>query len=1044
MMKNVRHVLLHLYLLLQSAIAFAQLTAPSFEHYTIQEGLSDNNVLCITQDKLGYMWIGTENGLNRFDGNTFSVSYHNADSNSIPANFIRELKKVDSDNIGILTSKGFQCLNSQTLKSRNYLVPVLPASDVHLNSLADVAQQGDSAWALSTATGFYVMNKNGRLIFRYDHFMPGNSTGNVLGTGYGRDVFALPDGNVLAYYRDNGIALYQPAIGKYTTLDMKLPSAWSGFYGPKEGGMSCGQVDADHFILIRFRDNTITWYNHRLKQEVVSTVPFKMLDNFTYESRIFRLTDSTFAVNSGVVGFYIFHLNRKTGAITFNKERYLKEYKCNYLFADKEQRLWVGTSIGLLCQKKTPPFFAAYYLNNDTAVRYAHFNSIFRYKNLLYIGHFSRKISLTIVDTAGMHIVRNLSFFSKDALWNEVYSIQQYYPDTLYIGTNGGLLWLDTRTYHYGKVKVPPVMAGKNLFVGPVMSNGDAWMVSPLEGIVIRYNIRSRAFTCYTSGTKPALPFDMAKHLAYDAYGNVWFSGHGLARWNNREQRFDTLITAYQGLNRQEDNILTMSADKRGSLWLHSVENGLQEYRIGEKRFINYSLAEGLPSNVLASVSNVEVKGKIWFFTTNARIGNINLQTKRLTTYGQTDGIPDEISRARFIYYDEEANKCYALTSNYLLVFSPDDARVKVPVHPIIIEQIKASGIVCNYPGDTIRLSYDQNDLAIRYTQISYTKTAGYHFFYRLNKDAAWVPLDNQRTIYMNRLSPGKYMFQIRSADRYQDEQIKQLLIVIRPPFWQTWWCRILALLLLTGGIVIVLKWREHILNRVNEEKLNARQKELELALMNQQLAEMEMKALHAQMNPHFIFNCLNSIKGMIVYNRNAEASRYLNHFAHLIRENLDHSRRSFITLQQNISYLHHYLKMEQLRFADFEYEMKVSRQLNTHNIHIAPMLLQPLVENAIWHGLQTLEEKKILQITFSRSGNQLICCIEDNGVGINNAAAAKEETSHLSMGVDNIRKRILLLRQKYKINCLLNFTDKSDKGQGESGTIVTLIWEIT
>src|SRR5580698_974630 len=134
------------------------------------------------------------------------------------------------------------------------------------------------------------------------------------------------------------------------------------------------------------------------------------------------------------------------------------------------------------------------------------------------------------------------------------------------------------------------------------------------------------------------------------------------------------------------------------------------------------------------------------------------------------------------------------------------------------------------------------------------------------------------------------------------------------------------------------------------------------------------MKALHAQMNPHFIFNALNSIREMILQDDNQNASRYLTRFARLIRLTLEHSKQTFITLHQHIEYLESYLEMELLRFADFTYHIEISPGIERNDIRIAPMLIQPLVENAIWHGLRPKQGEKRLDIRFYVSCHQLIC----------------------------------------------------------------------
>ena len=195
---------------------------------------------------------------------------------------------------------------------------------------------------------------------------------------------------------------------------------------------------------------------------------------------------------------------------------------------------------------------------------------------------------------------------------------------------------------------------------------------------------------------------------------------------------------------------------------------------------------------------------------------------------------------------------------------------------------------------------------------------------------------------------------------------------------------------------------------------------------LNQQLSEFELKALHAQMNPHFIFNCLNSIKALIMYKRNEEATAYLGKFSSLVRLNLDHSRKQFLTLKQNIDYIKQYIEIEVIRFNDLEFEIHVAPEIDKDEVKIAPMLLQPLIENAIWHGLQPMENCKKLIITFNIKNERLICEINDNGVGINKTMVLPKK-DHTSLGIDNIQKRINLLNEKYNLNYILEIKDKSE-----------------
>lgn len=1043
-------------LLAYGITAHAQLPASSFERYTVQQGLSDNNVFCITQDDLGYIWLGTENGLNRFDGNVFQNFYHDTSSFSIPGNHIIELKRTGGHEILVLTQKGLHQVNAATLARRNYLLPEAERSHANPNRLVDVMRLKNGSFALSTSIGFYVIDTAGRMTFGFNRLQSG-TVPVAVGSGvlnYGRNIFLLPDNNALLFTKKEGVSLYIPSTNKFIRYRTALPAEWSAFYPPQEDWLARYQLDSVRFMMVHARQQSITFYNAATGSSKTAGIPSVIHNDLSDESRIFPLSKGRFAITSGGSGYYVFQLNENTGEVVFDEEKGLKGYKCNYLFTDKEQRLWVCTSNGLLCEKKEQPLFTSWLLNDYAQEGYSYFCYITRYKDRLYIAKAARQPHVTVVDTATMQIVKKISLPGISREGDDNPSIQCYYPDTLWIGTDDGVTWLNVKNYHNGKVALPEELQHARVSLNPVMGNGDTWMMKPWGGVVAKYNIHTRQFTVYTNKTDPKLPFDRPKQVVYDAYGDAWISGYGLARWNYKENRFDTLLDRYNGLNKEEDNILSITADSRGSLWLHSFENGLQEYRIKEKRFINHALLEGFSFNALVNLSNKEVAGKIWFSTPSNQIGNINLQTGYSNIYGTKDGIPEGRPSARYIFYDEAADQCYALLAKYLIRFRPSGEPIVQNNNNILVEQVTAPDALIHYPGDTVQFPYKRNNLSIRFTLINYNSTSSYQFYYRLNESRSWVPLRNLRTINMTSLSPGKYTLYIKALDRNQDEKTKQLVIIIDPPFWNTWWFISLSLLLLVAAVLSLLKWRELIMRRAAAVKFDAQaqqhaemkarlQLELELAVMNQQLTEMEMKALHAQMNPHFIFNCLNSIVGMIIYHQNEDASRYLNKFAQLIRENLDHSKRSFITLQQNINYLHNYLKMEQIRFTNFEYEMKVDETLDTEEIMIAPMLIQPLAENAIWHGLQAIEEKKQLKISFSRDEDYLVCEIEDNGVGINKTTGHNSTTQHLSMGIENIQKRIGLLRQKYNTDCVITFTDKGDRHTEETGTIVTLTWKI-
>ncbi|MEO6000316.1 MAG: histidine kinase [Chitinophagaceae bacterium] len=229
-----------------------------------------------------------------------------------------------------------------------------------------------------------------------------------------------------------------------------------------------------------------------------------------------------------------------------------------------------------------------------------------------------------------------------------------------------------------------------------------------------------------------------------------------------------------------------------------------------------------------------------------------------------------------------------------------------------------------------------------------------------------------------------------------------------------------------------------------SEQMLEVKQKEI--SFINQQLAEAQLSALQAQMNPHFIFNCLNSIKGMILENEQQKASRYLSKFANMIRITLNQSKEIFTTLYENIEHLESYLVMEKLRFDDsFTFKCTVDDNIDVEETLIPTLMIQPLAENAIWHGLMHKKGEKKLTIRFSMLAGTIACTIEDSGIGINRSEELKllNKPPYQPVGLNNLRNRIKILNEKYETGCSLEIKDLKDFGKHKNGTRAVLRFNI-
>lgn len=211
---------------------------------------------------------------------------------------------------------------------------------------------------------------------------------------------------------------------------------------------------------------------------------------------------------------------------------------------------------------------------------------------------------------------------------------------------------------------------------------------------------------------------------------------------------------------------------------------------------------------------------------------------------------------------------------------------------------------------------------------------------------------------------------------------------------------------------------------------------------LEQQATANELRALRAQMNPHFIFNALNSIKSFTLDNKADEANYYLTKFAKLIRQVLEQSRSEKISLKSELETLSLYLDMEKLRVNNkFEYEIRVDEAVETEFVELPPMLIQPYVENAIWHGLMPKEGHGQVSIRIEQPANGLCITVEDNGIGRKKAVelASKTKTNHKSFGMKITAERLQMLKQLYQINATIRVDDLADANGQPTGTRVVI-----
>lgn len=1015
----------------------AQWREADFSRYTFRDGLSDDYATCLYQDAWGYIWIGTKNGLNRFDGHAFQKYYQGYPEGFLQSSVIQRIKAMSGGRIAVVTNNQVSVLQERDWTVQSIKVPDTTSFASLLNQAWDVMELPEGGLAMTTATGFYRFDQQGKLIFRHDG-LHSNDVGQKA-FRYARNMLKLPDGKILIYIEHNQQAIFDPEINQFFSLSGDT-SKYRTLYHPSKGlpNISTTQMGPDEYIILPQADSLI-YYNASNQKRIATALPFKWNQVLTWQSRAIMLDDSTVAINGGFSGFYIFYLDRSTGRMRSNGVVYFQDDFITDMLLDADHRLWVCTTTGVWKQNLRPPRIKTISCpplidespSNDKKESVGLYYTGFPYRGKLYAGRYGFNYGLVILDQNTMNIQAQFDFFPGEPGWNQVMSMQMYYPDTLWIGTYNGVIWFDTRSATYGKLKDIYSDFGHGILniLAPVNMDGYAWMAGYLMGTVGRYNIARRRLEIFDAQSHPTVPFAAIKSIAYDKWGNVWFGGHSLARWNSQMQQFDTLMTSYGGPNKYNDNILTMQADPYGSLWISNVENGLLQYKIDQRQWVYYGLQEGLPSTNLGTMSPV-VRDQLWVADPH-HVSRINVVTGEIQSFNYYDGLETDGSESPYMIADQDFRNIYFLAEDEIAFWNFDEVQYPPSMYSLICQQIQLEGKRTVYfPEGEVDLKPDEKNLVITYNLIDHETGHESQLSYRMNDMSTWIPLSDDSKIYLSNISPGTYSLQVRARSSRGDEKIHNLRIHRPQLWWKTFW--------FIGGASMLFIIMGYYLYRRRIQSVRA------WAALDNQLSQAEMKALLAQMNPHFIFNSLNSIRKMILQQDTLEASRYLGKFAQLIRMTLDQSRQTFITLRQTTDYLYRYVEMEKIRNPAFTCHIDVDPTLDQDEIHIPPMLVQPLIENSIWHGQSPDHPEIHIEVQFKQHGHQLVCVVDDNGMGIDARVKTGAGGSHQSVGIQNIQSRIALLRQKYKIESSLIIEDKSGWPSGrETGTRATLLLPI-
>jgi ligand-binding sensor domain-containing protein len=484
------------------------------------------------------------------------------------------------------------------------------------------------------------------------------------------------------------------------------------------------------------------------------------------------------------------------------------------------------------------------------------------------------------------------------------------------------------------------------------------------------------------------------------------------------------------------------------------AETQLMHYDKNLRIIHTYSDEDGMPGVIIHGLIP-DNKGNIWF-NTDRSIFHLNPKSGTITSLTEKDGFSPKY------FYDfsgaMDANGDIFITGRAFVTgvdkISPD--KYVFSPSSVYLESLKINQQT--FPVSTgindikkLSLKYSENNIVIETGTIDYYSKGNGQIRYRLETEgrkAEWQYVPAYYTIRYEELPPGNYTLQIQASNAANEfaGPIKTLIFQINPPFWDTWSFRIFAFVFLVDSIYTVVRWR---LRQRFKLQLERSEKETQMAEMRQRTAELqqqkievEMQALRAQMNPHFIFNSLNSINRFILQNDRMQASGYLTKFSKLVRMILHNSQASLIPLESELESLNLYLDLEAVRFDHkFQYKISCQEELDIEVLKVPPLILQPYTENAIWHGLMHREDKGQLDIEVSEENDHLYFKITDNGVGRRKAAelASKSATKHKSMGLRITADRIAGMQSVNGNESPVTINDLTNADGTAAGTEVTI-----
>lgn len=1003
-----RYRLAFLLLLLLQQTAFPQI--PAYRHYDVNNGLPTNEVYEMKQDRQGFLWVGCDAGLVRYDGYAFKL-FSNKKNRGPAISCLRE------DQQGRIWCTNF---SGQVFFTQNDSLHLFEPWEKNYNkSFADVTIDDNN---------FLYITNYANSIFKYD--LAGNKE-SVAVPGQLTKVFAFTtvDGSVLFTLLDSG------SIRKITSSGVKII--------PK--------LDEQGFPVSYKTINNFVYYNSYKRKQTLGFQRYNTINPqpvlYYYQSDALHMHPVTAQLQQlnvyptscfdddegnlfiGSANELLWFKKKEHNWILYS--RLLQGNGISYITADREGNTWISTlknGIFKIPNKQVWYLPQALFNTRSAAVNHLSTNN----NNLLFAAATSGEIF-------GFDIYKNSSFPVRMTETRDVQALEyNSFTNELFISKTGTVTYSLTNK---GFTDWTKAASNSKDFI---FRNDGVFFItgSGVTALFRKANkvARERLLNEFTPVILPGAMADYGHLDRVDISGQrskgIWLQEKENTLWvgfvdglsyfeNGQPVKLNDPVTGQP--------VIATGFDESagGTLYIATVEQGI--YAVSNKKIVaHYTTKDGLNAQ---RIKRLKLSRKYLWFISGSAVQAMDVQTKRIKTVNAADGLlSPELFDIEILH-----DTVYVATANGIQFF-PEHIETQNNIAPVtMITGMKAGDDTLSFR-DKIYLGYNTKNISIQLQGIALKSDGNFVYQYRLlPADTTWVTVfAAQNNIRFASLAPGRYTFQCRvvNEDGVVSEQTSELKFVIRKPWWQQWWFLLMAVLVIATGLYFLFKYRV----KANQRRLT---EQLERSKVQEELRLSQLSSLKAQMNPHFMFNALNSIQEFILLNDKRQANMYMGKFADMMRLTLDMSNKERITLEEELRSLELYLQLEALRFEEhFHYTLQSDEQIDTAHIYMPAMLIQPYVENAVKHGLLHKTGEKQLDVLFSMKNEQTLCCtVTDNGIGRKRSGEINtmRQKKYTSFASGATQKRLELLNYQKKEQFSVQYEDLADASGKAVGTRVTI-----